>query len=88
MADLWPVNTEARTTRAATTSANRQATLNGLFGGPTNADIRGTALDGLMAITEYLDHNGQDQGRNAFRVATSAAVQQTKEAALARLLTV
>ena len=41
-----------------------------------------------MAITEYLDHNGQDKGRNAFRVATSAAVQQTKEAALARLLTV
>jgi len=33
----------------------------------------------------YRDHNGQDKARNAFRVATSAAVQQTKEAALARL---
>jgi phage/plasmid-like protein (TIGR03299 family) len=88
VADLWPVNTEAKTSRAATISANRKASLNGLFGGATNEDIRGTALDGLMAITEYLDHNGTDKSRNAFRVATSATVQQTKEAALARLLTV
>jgi hypothetical protein len=89
---LWEDTTaDAKTTRAATIRANRTEALNGLLNGPTNAEIQNTALAGLMAITEYLDHNGDAEGKadaNAYRVATSSAVQTTKNKALRLLQTV
>lgn len=89
---LWEDTTaDAKTTRAATIRANRTDALNGLLNGPTNAEIQNTALAGLMAITEYLDHNGDAEGKadaNAYRVATSSAVQATKNKALRLLQTV
>lgn len=92
IADLWPDTTaQAKTptsaARSATIRANRTQELNGLLAGATNADIRGTAYAGLMAITEYLDHpNGKDADISALRVATSAEVQATKDKALTKIL--
>lgn len=55
--EMWQVDPDAKTSRAATMNTNRLDELVRLFTvAETNALIRGTAWCGYQAITEYLDH--------------------------------
>jgi phage/plasmid-like protein (TIGR03299 family) len=86
--DLWPLDPNAKTVRAANNQQRVLADLHSRLGSATMDGIEGTAYEGLMAITEHIDHAGPDSVKSATRAVLSATAQDRKHAAMARLLAV